>query len=328
MLTHLERLGARGQAWARTIDPWTNVYGLGRTLIAVATAATLAFNKTTTLFVPSAGGIKAPLCDGLRGNGMFCLVPEHDLGIVRWLAVAALLLVASGWRPRVTGVLHWWVAFSLQANALTLDGGDNAAAVLSLLLIPVTLTDPRTWHWQKAPAATGTTLDDTMRLVALVTLTAVRVQVAGIYFHAAIGKFAVEEWSNGTALYYFTQSPVFGATGLVSAVMRPIVTSAACVTALTWSVLVLEYFLSAALIMPKRYRGVLLVLGISLHAGIIAIHGLWSFSTVMFAALIMYLRPVERPFELARVLAPLRAVGRVARAHTFARPAAGAEQPS
>jgi antimicrobial peptide system SdpB family protein len=315
MLTLLEGLGARGRSWARAVDPWTNVYGLARTLIAGSTAMTLAFNRTTTLFVPAAGGIRAPLCDGVRGGGLYCLVPEHDLGLARWIAVALLLVVASGYRPRFTGVLHWWLAFSLQANALTIDGGDNAAAVLSLLLIPVTLTDPRKWHWQKAPAVANTASDDALRLVALVTLVVVRVQVAGIYFHAAIGKLAVEEWTNGTALYYLSQSPIFGASGVVAAALRAIVVSAVGVTLMTWSVLVLEYFLSAGLVMPKRFWGTLYVLGLSLHAGIIVIHGLWSFSTVMFAALTLYLRPTERPFALDRWLAVPRRLARAVRIH-------------
>jgi antimicrobial peptide system SdpB family protein len=208
----------------------------------------------------------------------------------------------------LTGVVHAWLAFSLQANALMIDGGDNAAAVLALLLVPVTLTDPRRWHWQKAPPAARTTRDDALRLVALVTLTAVRVQVAGIYFLASIGKFGVEEWTNGTAVYYFSQSPIFGASGVVSSLLRPLVVSAIGVTAITWSVLVLEYLLSAALVMPKRAWGALLVMGIGLHAGIIAIHGLWSFSTVMFGALVLYLRPPERAFEVERLLFVLRRV--------------------
>jgi antimicrobial peptide system SdpB family protein len=327
MLTLLESLGMRARTWARATDPWTNVYGLARTLIALSTAATLAFNRTTALFVPAAGGVQAPICEGIRGDGLFCLVPHHDLGVARWFGVALLLVVASGYRPRFTGIIHWWIAFSLQANALTLDGGDNAAAVLALLLVPVTLTDARTWHWQASPAPTGTTRDDATRLVALITLTALRVQVAGIYFHASIGKFGVEEWTNGTALYYFTQSPIFGATGIVTAVMRPIVLSAVGVTLLTWSVLVLEYLLSAALLMPKRFWAPLLVAGISLHAGIILIHGLWSFGVVMFGALVLYLRPVERPFRLGTLVTPMRRLARGLRSATVAT-STPVEQPS
>jgi hypothetical protein len=63
----------------------------------------------------------------------------------------------------------------------------------------------------------------------------------------------------------------------------------------------LEYLLSAALFMPKKYWRPLLVLGLGLHAGIIVLHGLLSFAIVMFGALVLYLRPMERAFELPRV---------------------------
>jgi antimicrobial peptide system SdpB family protein len=311
VLSALERLGARGRDWARTIDPWTNVYGLARSLLALSTALTLAFNRTTTLFALGAGGLKPPFCDGMRGSGLYCVVPESRLDLARWVAVALLLLVASGYRPRVTGVIHWWVSFSLSVNALLVDGGDAAASVLTLLILPVTLTDPRVWHWQPCPVATGTHRNDARRLIALVALTMVRVQVAGIYFHAAIGKFQVEEWRNGTAIYYFATSPVFGASGIVHDIVLAVLVHAVPITLLTWSVLVLEYFLSAALVMPKRFWGVLFWLGIVLHAGIMLIHGLVSFSVIMFAALTLYLRPVERPFAFAWLTG---AVGRLHRA--------------
>ncbi len=314
MLTTLEKLGAHGRAWARTTDPWTNVYGLARSLLALSTAMTLAFNHVGTLFGPGAGGLTPPFCDGLRGAGLFCIGHEAGLGVTRWVAVAALLLVASGYRPRLTGPLHAWVTFSLQANALLIDGGDAAASVLALLLVPVTLTDARTWHWQPCPPAETTLAGDARRLVALVALTMVRIQVAGIYFHAAIGKFQVEEWTNGTAVYYFATSPVFGASGIVRELVQHALVHAVPVTLVTWSVLALEYFLSAALVMPKRFWRVMLGLGLALHAGIILLHGLVSFALVMFGALTLYLRPVEQPFALDRLVGRLRdASGDVAR---------------
>jgi hypothetical protein len=84
----------------------------------------------------------------------------------------------------------------------------------------------------------------------------------------------------------------------VVSLIRPILVSSVGVTALTWGTLMLEYLLSAALLMPKRYWRPLLVLGVALHAGIIVLHGLLSFAIVMFGALVLYLRPMDRAFEL------------------------------
>lgn len=294
----LVRVGRWARTWSASTNPWTNVYGLTRSLMATATALTLLFSRTSSLFRPGTGALDVPLCTGERSLGLFCVLPAKELDLACWLSVAILLLVASGWRPRVTGVLHWWVSFSLHANALVLDGGDNVAAVLTLLLLPVTLTDARRWHWQEAPNAPVDGTEELKRIVALVALWIIRLQVAGVYFHAAIGKFGVEEWTNGTALYYFLTSPSFGAAGWLSMLLWPILTNSILVTLLTWSVLVVEYLLSAGLLIPKRRRGLLLAVGIALHFGILVVHGLVSFSMTMFAALILYLRPVDAVFNL------------------------------
>jgi antimicrobial peptide system SdpB family protein len=284
MLSLLGRVGARGEAWARERTPWTNVYGLARSVLAAATALTLVFSGTSTLFPVKPGAAGIGPCDGTHALGLFCSVPAPWLG------------VASGWRPRLTGALHFVVAFSFHANAANLDGGDAVAAILALLLLPVTLTDPRRWHWDAPPAARGDARDDAARIVALFGLTMIRVQVAVIYFDACISKFGVEEWTDGTALYYWVDNPQIGAAPLVRAAMHPVLFSRA-VALLTWSVLVAEYVLSAALVMPKRAWGWVLGVGLALHAGIAVIHGIISFSLTMAGALVLYLRPVERTFS-------------------------------
>jgi antimicrobial peptide system SdpB family protein len=292
----LSRVGRFAREWAK-IDPWTNVYGLARTLLALATASTLVFSHSSSLFRPAAGLVSMPpICVGLGSAGLFCQTGAERLELGRWIAVAILLLVASGYRPRFTGVLHWWVSFSLQANAVMVDGGDQATAVLTLLLIPVTLTDDRTWHWHAAKNATLGAWEETKRLIARTFLTLARVQVAGIYYHAAVGKTAVAQWADGTALYYWFNNPTFGAPPWLLRLLTPILEGSVTLPLFTWSVILLELALAAALVMPKKRWGLFLIAGIGLHAGIILVHGLVSFGTMMMAALVLYLRPIEQPF--------------------------------
>ena len=297
----LSKLGAFGARLADATNPWTNVYGLARTILALATAATLAVNGKETLFHPLPGVASLPpLCGtGLQPLGVYCLASGH-LDLARWLSVAALLLVASGYRPRFTGLLHWWVAFSLPANAVLIDGGDQVSMILAMLLVPVTLTDGRKWHWQAPVERDPSTVERTRRLVALLALLLVRVQVAGIYFHASVGKFPVEEWADGTAVYYWLLHPAFGAAPWLAGLLRPLLLNGAFAALLSWSVTGGEYLLSAALVMPKRYWRFMLAYGLALHAGIILIHGLVSFGSIMFAALVLFLRPVELPFAFRR----------------------------
>jgi antimicrobial peptide system SdpB family protein len=299
----LTRLGRLAERWASAPDPWTNVYGWARTILALATAGTLIFSAPTTLFHPSAGLANAPpICESkLAALGIFCALPLSLTG-ARWLAVVFLLVVASGWRPRLTGIVLWWVSFSLVNNAVLVDGGDQVTMILSFLLIPVTLTDGRPWHWQ-APLDRPLTLGEKLRrLVARTCFALIAFQVAGIYLHAAVGKFAVEAWTDGTALYYWILHPSFGASPWLAAFLQPLLRNRIVVTLLTWSVLVLEYLLGAALFMTPRRRLLLLPFGLALHAGIIVIHGLVSFGSIMMAALLLFLHPVDRALGWLRII--------------------------
>jgi antimicrobial peptide system SdpB family protein len=290
------QLGHLSRAWAESVNPWTNVYGLARSLLALGTCGTLLSSHSEVLFGPVRGRPSTPFCEDLANFGLFCLLPREQLELARWLAVAVLAVAASGWRPRLTGLLHWWVSISFQTSATILDGGDQVTAILTLLLLPVTLTDNRRWHW--GPPVPGPPLlkDVPRRLVALSALTVIRVQIAGIYLHTSIAKFGVAEWADGTALYYWLTDPLFGAAGWLGPMLWPLLTNGIAVAVSTWGVLLLELLLAMALVMPKRAWKVFLVMGVAFHLAIALVMGLVSFAAAMWAGLILYLRPVEEPF--------------------------------
>lgn len=308
MLMPLISVGHKARRWAETETPWTNVYGVARSLLAIGTAATLLFNDSTILFRPASGITQTIICENLARVGLFCLLPAH-LEVARWAAVLILLVVASGWRPRVTGLLHCWVAYSLQTSAITLDGGDQVTAVLTLLLLPVTLTDSRRWHWTTPPERVDAplTLKAILpRLCALFALVVIRIQVSGIYLHAAVSKMSIDEWIDGTVLYYWFTDPLVGLPGWLSPLLLPVATSP-LVAILTWSALLIELLLFMGLVMPKKAWPALLVCGIAFHGGIAITMGLISFGIAMTSALILYLRPWEREFRLRRLYGIRRA---------------------
>jgi antimicrobial peptide system SdpB family protein len=247
-----------------------------------------------------------PVCQNPWNFGLFCISSSH-LGLARWIAVAILLVAASGWRPRWTALPHWWVTFSLQTSAITLDGGDQVAAVLTLLILPIALTDKRRWHWQRAsqPAVPIGLPTAIKRLVARSALLAIRIQVAGIYLHAAVAKWSVPEWNDGTILYYWFNDPFVGAPGWLRAPMMYVLTSP-FVTFVTWGALILELLLFAALLMPKQKQYLMLAAGLAFHLAIALTMGLISFGLAMAAALVLYLRPFdyEFAFSLGRIELP------------------------
>src|SRR2546430_12194336 len=158
------------------------------------------------LFPPAGGFGGVPACVGAGRLSFFCLIPREDLALGQAIAAVILLVVASGWRPRLTGVPHWWISYSFAVSATIPDGGDQVIQILALLLVPVNLTDPRAWHWQSAPQ----TPRPIASLVAWSALFVARLQVAGIYFDSSLAKLATPVWVDGTALYYLATDPAFG----------------------------------------------------------------------------------------------------------------------
>jgi antimicrobial peptide system SdpB family protein len=294
----LTRLGLAARGWVAD-SPWTNVYGVARTLVALGMLTTLAFTPTEALFAPVRDHPPAPYCDGGRNLSLFCVVPQPHLA--RWLAVAVLLVVASGWRPRLTALPHWWLAFSMQVSMSIPDGGDQVAGNLTLLLLPIALTDRRRWHWSD-PEAGETQRREEAGLIAVAGLFLLRIQVAGIYLHACLGKLGVAEWRDGTAMHYWLNSPMFGAPGWLRWPVQHLLSFGPVVAGLTWGTLALEFTLAIALFLPRRRWPALLVAGLALHAGIAVLMGLWSFSLCMSAALVLYLRPREQTFAIGEML--------------------------
>jgi antimicrobial peptide system SdpB family protein len=298
--------------------PWTSVYGVARSLLALGLLATLLCNGIDVLFQPAAFKTLHQTSPTNR-IGLFYLLSGSRAGLeaARWIAVGLLAVVVSGWRPRYTGVLHWWLSFSFSVATTVAEGGDQINAILTLLLVPVTLMDPRRWHWAEWTPDLSRVGPQIRALVAASCLTVIRLQVAVIYFHAGITKLSVPEWSNGTAIYYWFTHPVYGMNDPIKALAMPALASSVGVTVLTWGVIFVELLLASALVMDKRYYPKLLIPGVAFHGGIVIAHGLASFFFAMAGALVLYLRPAERVFSLRRferVAQRLHAIGAAVKA--------------
>lgn len=288
MLTALGRVSERANRLFADDRPISNVYGACRSLIALSTLLTLLGNGTDTLFVKLTPTFEVPQCSGVGAAGVFCAMPNH-LTLARIIAIVILLVTASGWRPRITGLLHLWVTMSVALDTTLTDGGDQLSYAMAFILLPVTLADPRKWHWQPAVEPER----PVVKVLAASAIVLARAQVAGLYFHAAAGKYATTEWNNGTALYYILEEPVYGAPSWQRALLRPVLVHATG-PLLTWSVIILEFALAAAFFARRKYWTPLLVLGIALHVGIALTQGLVSFSIAMCGGLLLLLRPTEK----------------------------------
>jgi antimicrobial peptide system SdpB family protein len=138
-------------------------------------------------------------------------------------------------------------------------------------------------------------------IVAAFTYIVIRLQVSILYLNAGIAKLKVDEWVNGTALYYWFQNPVVGLDTFLKPIVLNLFESPLIVSLCTWMVIGFEIFLSSALVMPKRYWKALLVMGLSFHFIIAIFHGLISFGFAMSAALVLYLRPSRNEFHFSSI---------------------------
>ena len=277
-------------------DIHTNVYGVARSLLALNLLITLLFtdnfrNFPVELFQESH--------DTLSWN-YFHVMGHEGLQVSVALACIILVWVISGYLPQISCFLHAWLAISYFDMALIIEGGDQIAQILALLIIPVAVTDRRINHWHnhnyfkyKMPYS--------LRYFAYSSVVIAQLQMAILYFFACVDKFKVDEWRNGSAFYYWFNHNPFGANDFFHYLFDGLVVNSIFGPVITWSVLVLEAMLFAALFMEQKRKSQLLIFAIGFHLSIVFIHGLASFFCAMAAGLILYLYPMDRGFSLYRV---------------------------
>ncbi|WP_083389297.1 sporulation-delaying protein SdpB family protein [Curtobacterium sp. MCBA15_007] len=224
------------------------------------------------------GSGAGPVCDGLRNASTYCLGRSLPDALVTSAMVMILIGVAAGVAPTVMAILHAWVAFSIAGSISLPDGGDQAAAVCTLLLVAVSFADRR--RWLLGPPHT---VANWRRQVALAGLMVMRVQVTAIYFNAAIAKLFAPEWVNGTAEYYVLRDPFFGASGPLAPVLQAATTLPAVTVGVTWGAVIVEIAIGVLILCGPRSRSIALVLCVVLHGAIIITMGLWSFGLIMIA---------------------------------------------
>ncbi|MFG3085620.1 sporulation-delaying protein SdpB family protein [Streptomyces parvulus] len=275
----------------RVPSPWTNIYGLARTLLALGTLLTLTFSNSATLFRPVAYQSPSPTCQGVESAGLFCVMPRDDLDTARWLCVLVLLVVASGWRPRITALAHTYISFSVFTGIAIGDGGDQLTTVVVLLLSLPALGDPRRWHWSTddAPAVQQPRW---LLLAGTTALVMVRLQMSVVYFQACVSKLSHAEWADGTGMWYWGNSLAFGASGWLHPLIAPVLATPLGVAALTWIPLLIEISLAVTLLVPQRVRYVLLAAGVVFHLSIAIMMGLWSFALAMWAGVLLLCLPL------------------------------------
>ncbi|SEB06898.1 antimicrobial peptide system protein, SdpB family [Chitinophaga terrae (ex Kim and Jung 2007)] len=284
------------------------MFGLARSILASSLLLTLIFNEPDILFRPAGVLFNNALDQAnilfFNNLNFFFLLPYSNIQLIRVIAILILLLVISGRYIKITCFLHAWLAVSFINAAVLIEGGDQIAANISILLIPICLVDDRKSHWDVMPAHIRFIREK--KLIAAFFYWIIRLQVALIYFHAAVGKMFIEDWVNGTAIYYWFNDPTFGMTPALRLLLDPIIANPYSVVLLTWGTIILEILLFTTLVMDRKYWKPFFVAGILFHISIILVHGLFSFFITMAAALFFLVGPVYKDVPIKLSLLSIR----------------------
>lgn len=267
---------------------YTNLYGLARTVLALSLLLTLMFNKWDTLY---------PQIDGIPCNQLlkidsifnklnfFILFGLGNIKVMYYIAIALLIIVASGFLPALFCLIHWWIQFSFINSSSCVDGGDQIASNLSLLLIPIFLFDSRMWHWTNAETKS---INYYKLILSNIVHKVIRLQLCVIYFHAAVGKFDVAEWKNGTAIYYWVNSSFFKMSPNLEPLTMYFFSNPVIMGLCTWGTILIELILAFGIMASDNKRKYLFILGVFMHFMFMLYFGLVSFFFTMLAGLFFY----------------------------------------
>jgi antimicrobial peptide system SdpB family protein len=275
-------------------------FAAGRTALALATASELLFARPAALFT-TVSTLRGPVCTVYPRVSLFCLSNSHELTEARrWAAIAGLLLVASGYRPRYLGLLHLWIVFSVTASITLPDGGDSIALIVVALITPMCLADERRWQW----AAPAKRMHRDWRIIAYLSFWALRLQIAYVYADSAIAKMGVADWQNGSGFYYFVRDKMFGSAGPLAPLWIWLSDQSLTTLMITWGAIAIEFAIALFTLLQARWRLAAFWLGLALHALIFLTMGLFSFSLVMVAvaAIIATSTVPASSFRLERLL--------------------------
>jgi len=259
-------------------------YSIFRSILAFSLLLTLLFNDVDTLFPEFVSDIEyygEIETYGIKWGACFL----NYIVLYKVLACLVLITVITGFFPRVTGLLHFIVAFTFLKLCPVIDGGDQLHANFTLLLMPITLFDGNKNHWiYKKDLQTAY-----FKANYLVFSFLIKLQICFVYLNASIAKLSVAEWVDGTVMYYWVTHETFGTSGVLGTFLSNLL-QYKIVYFVTWGVIVLELLLALLLFVDKKRLLPRLIFPIALlfHFTIIFVHGIFSFALVMMAALTFY----------------------------------------
>jgi antimicrobial peptide system SdpB family protein len=255
--------------------------------MALSPLATLLLNDFDLLFKPT-GVIHSNYPNMYVSKLSFFYILQDYLLYAKILSCSILSLVVLGFSPRLTCVFHWWICLSICLSSSIIEGGDQILSNLVFLLIPSYINDNRLNHWNMN---TTVVQNDFIKNLSFCFSILITLQISIIYLSASIGKLKVDEWRNGTAIYYWLNNNIFGAPSILVPTVN-LITSFGLLTAIaSWGTLLLEFLLGISFNWSSKSKQKLFYIAVMFHFLIFVFHGLFTFMITMTATLILFLNP-------------------------------------
>lgn len=148
--------------------------------------------------------------------------------------------------------------------------------------------DNRKSHWENQLINTRSTNERIKGILSNTFFYIIKLKICVIYFHSAVGKLSVSEWLDGTAPYYWFNHPVFGMSNWLKPIINTLLTNSYVTFIISWTILLFELILAAAIFIEKKYYKKLFCAAIVFHFLVVIVHGLFSFFFAMAGALCLY----------------------------------------
>ncbi|MGE3817880.1 MAG: HTTM domain-containing protein [Isosphaeraceae bacterium] len=220
---------------------------------------------------------------------------QDPISVRAFLAGSAVvaLAVTVGWRTRITSALLYLAILSIhQRNLPTNSGPDNLLLILLfyLMLSPSGAAhslDARRLARRRGASAEPLIVPWAQRLI--------QIHLCLIYFDTSVLKCSGTTWLDGTALHYVLYNHEVGRFDFSFLAQYPIL-----INAMTHLALLVEFAL-AFLLWFRVTRPWTAMLGLGLHAGILAVVNVPLFGELMAACYLTFLTPQELDATLRTV---------------------------
>ncbi|MDR7523202.1 MAG: DCC1-like thiol-disulfide oxidoreductase family protein [Armatimonadota bacterium] len=190
----------------------------------------------------------------------------------------ALAYTVGLW-PRVMGVLHWVMIWSLQErNQLITDGGDNIMRIVLLFLILVNTGACLAIGGSRGSRRMPAVLREVLAVAHNFGILLVLGQLAVLYTSTGLYKAMGELWQNGTALYYILRVDEFSwPAGAAFIYGNPYL-----VVLGTYGTVLFEVLFAPSLL-NRWTRYAVIAAGVGFHVGIAVFMGLVTFGWSMLS---------------------------------------------